>query len=62
MEEKDDQPVEYGITRPVYSNSLVVNWCHEYADMFRAIRQKGPLGQRLKHLWKPPEWERNDNS
>ncbi len=61
VEEKEEQPVEYGITRPVYSNSLVVNWCHEYADMFRAMRQKGPLTQRLKHLWKPPEWERESN-
>ena len=59
VEEKDDQPVEYGITRPVYSNSLVVNWCHEYVDMFRAMGQKGPLTQRLKHLWKPPEWQRD---
>jgi hypothetical protein len=46
----------------VYSNNLLVNWCHEYVDMFRDIKQRGPIGQRLKHLWKPPEWERNDNS
>jgi hypothetical protein len=23
--------------------------------------QKGPLTQRLKHLWKPPEWEREQS-
>lgn len=56
--ERDDQPVEYGITRPLSSNSLLVNWFHEYVDMFRDMRRKGALGQRLKHLWKPPEWER----
>jgi hypothetical protein len=29
-------------------------------DMFRDIKQRGPIGQRLKHLWKPPEWERGE--
>ncbi|MBF1800942.1 sterol desaturase family protein [Alloalcanivorax profundimaris] len=58
-EERDDQPVEYGITRPVYSRSLIVNWCHEYRDMFRDMARRGPPGQRLKHLWKPPEWRRS---
>ncbi len=61
VEEKQDLPVEYGITRPVYSNSLIVNWCHEYADMFKAMAKHGPLTQRLKHLWKPPEWERDSS-
>ena len=58
VEEKKDLPVEYGITRPVHSNSLLVNWCHEYVDLFRDMAKRGPLLQRLKHLWKPPEWER----
>ena len=56
--ERDDQPIEYGITRPVCSNSLLVNWLHEYRDIARDMRKPGTLWQRLQHLWRPPEWER----
>ena len=59
--ERADQPIEYGITRPFYSNSLLVNWLHEYRDIARDMRQPGPLSQRLQHLWRPPEWERPEH-
>lgn len=59
--ERDEEPVEYGITRPVHSNNLLVVWCHEYVDMFRDMKKNGSIGQRLKHLWKPPEWERESS-
>lgn len=52
-------PPEYGITRPVRSNNLLVLWTHEYVDLFRAMARPGGLLLRLKHLWKPPEWERD---
>jgi len=26
--------------------------------MIRDVAAPGPLWERLKHLWKPPEWER----
>ncbi|MGF2686516.1 sterol desaturase family protein [Marinobacter sp. DUT-3] len=51
-------PPEYGITRPVYSNNLIVLWTHEYRDMFRDMTRPGALRSRLQHLWRPPEWER----
>ncbi|TGN38714.1 sterol desaturase family protein [Marinobacter confluentis] len=60
--EDAQSPPEYGITTPVPSNNLLVLWTHEYRDMFRAMARPGPLGQRLKHLWKPPEWQRRDGS
>ncbi|MDX1552172.1 MAG: sterol desaturase family protein, partial [Marinobacter sp.] len=55
-------PPEYGITRPVRSNNLLVLWTHEYADLFRAMARPGGLLLRLKHLWKPPEWERDTDT
>lgn len=58
VEERADQPIEYGITRQVHTRSLIVSWTHEYVDMFRDMLRPGALGQRLKHLWAPPEWER----
>ncbi len=55
---EEDEPVEYGITRPVRSfNPLWLN-LHEWVDLFRDIARPGPLYQRLRHLWMPPEWQR----
>lgn len=56
--ERDDQQIEYGITRPVPGKGLVITWLHEYRDLFRDMAQRGPLLQRLQHLWRPPEWQR----
>jgi len=56
--EDEQAPPEYGITTLVPSNNLLVLWTHEYRDMFRDMAQPGPIGQRLKHLWMPPEWNR----
>lgn len=58
VEEREHEPVVYGITRPVPTTSLFVSWTHEYVDMLRDMLKPGPLGQRLKHLWMPPEWQR----
>jgi len=60
VEESDDVPVDYGITRQVDSYNPVWLNLHEWVDMFRDIMKPGPLGQRLKHLWMPPEWVRPD--
>jgi sterol desaturase/sphingolipid hydroxylase (fatty acid hydroxylase superfamily) len=60
--EDEQAPPEYGITTPVPSNNLLVLWTHEYRDMFRDMARPGPLAQRLKHLWKPPEWQRQGSS
>jgi sterol desaturase/sphingolipid hydroxylase (fatty acid hydroxylase superfamily) len=58
--EDEQAPPEYGITRPVHSNNLLVLWTHEYVDLFRAMaRPGGSLLLRIKHLWKPPEWDRD---
>ncbi|WP_421843437.1 sterol desaturase family protein [Marinobacter algicola] len=57
--ENEQAPPEYGITRPVHSRNLLVLWTHEYVDLFRAMARPGGLQSRLKHLWKPPEWDRD---
>ena len=57
--EDEQSPPDYGITRPVHSRNLLVLWTHEYVDLFRAMARPGGLKARLKHLWKPPEWDRD---
>lgn len=56
--ERPDVPIDYGISRPVHSRNLLLIWLHEYRDMFRDMAQTGPWRERLKHLCKPPEWQR----
>ena len=57
--EEEQEKVEYGIAtrQPHSANFLVLNF-HEFADMWRDVFRAGPLAQRLKHLWAPPEWDR----
>ncbi|MDQ8037049.1 MAG: sterol desaturase family protein [Pedobacter sp.] len=57
--EPEVEKVEYGTTRQIKSyNWFVLNF-HEFVDMWRDFLAPGPLVQRLKHFWKPPEWERD---
>lgn len=58
VEEIDEVPVEYGITRRVDSYNPIWLNLHEWVYLFRDIMKPGPLWLRLKHLWMPPEWER----
>lgn len=52
------EKVEYGIVRQVRSNNFLVLNVHEFVDMWRDVLAPGPLRERLKHLWKAPEWQR----
>lgn len=57
--EQANQPVAYGITRPVHTRSILLSWLHEYRDLFHDMNRPGPWFERAKHLWMPPEWERS---
>lgn len=61
-EERAGMPIRYGITRPVHSDSLWVNWTHEYVDTFRDMATPGTVFARLAHLWMPPEWVRGEKA
>jgi sterol desaturase/sphingolipid hydroxylase (fatty acid hydroxylase superfamily) len=56
--EPEVEKIEYGIVRQVKSHNFLVLNVHEFVDMVRDVLAPGPLWERLKHLWKPPEWER----
>lgn len=58
VEEREDLPPEYGITRQIHSYSPVTLTLHEFIALFRDMAQPGPLWLRLKHLWATPEWQR----
>ena len=50
---------DYGLVRQVHSHNPIWLTIHEWVDMIRDMLRPGPLNQRLKHLWAPPEWERS---
>lgn len=60
-EQPETDPVDYGLVRRIDpkrdANPLWLN-LHEWAGMLHDMAQPGPLGQRLRHLWAPPEWQR----
>jgi sterol desaturase/sphingolipid hydroxylase (fatty acid hydroxylase superfamily) len=59
-EEHVDNSVDYGITRQIHSYNILTLNFHEFADMWRDVFRSGSLGQRIKHIWAPPEWVRDD--
>ncbi|MDV2078554.1 sterol desaturase family protein [Marinobacter xestospongiae] len=59
--EDPQRPPEYGITTPVPNQRLLTLWTHEYVDLFRAMARPGRWHQRLQHLWRPPEWQRESD-
>jgi hypothetical protein len=57
FEPEVERPV-YGIPRQVQSYNLLTLNFHEFIDLWRDVLAPGPLAQRLKHLWAPPDWRR----
>ncbi len=49
---------DYGLAKPIYSYNPIRLTLHEWLDMFSDMSRAGPLRQRLKHLWAPPDWQR----
>ncbi|MEN8719211.1 MAG: sterol desaturase family protein [Oceanococcaceae bacterium] len=57
---EEEEPVDYGIPRerqPTSGNVFVLNF-HEFRDMWADVLRSGSIGERLSHLWRPPEWQR----
>lgn len=56
--EDDANPPEYGIVRQIHTDNVLTMVFHEWRDMFADALRPGPVWQRLKHFWAPPEWQR----
>lgn len=63
VEERDDLPCEYGITKPVHSHNPLWLTLHEWRDMLRDVTAPGkPWWARVAHFIAPPEWEYQKSS
>lgn len=60
--EPEVERVDYGIPRQIHSYNILTLNLHEFIDMWRDVGRSGTLGQRLKHLWMPPEYQRPGTS
>ena len=57
-EDMENNPVDYGIVNQIHTlNILKINF-HEWIDMLKDAARPGSIGDRVKHIWAPPEWER----
>lgn len=58
---QEDAPVDYGIVHQVDSRNILTLNFHEFIAMWRDVARPGSLSSRLKHLWKPPEYQRESS-
>lgn len=57
--EPETEAVDYGIPSQIKSYNFLVLNLHEFVDLWRDVLAPGPLRQRLKHFWMPPDWRRD---
>ncbi|MCS6935095.1 MAG: sterol desaturase family protein [Chitinophagales bacterium] len=57
-EREDDKPV-YGITKNIHSYNLLHIAFHEYADLWRDVRNAPGIVNKLKYIFMPPGWSHN---
>jgi sterol desaturase/sphingolipid hydroxylase (fatty acid hydroxylase superfamily) len=61
VEERDDEPCEFGITRQIHSHDPIALTFHEWKDMFSDVfLNSRNLWVGIQHLWRPPEWQPED--
>lgn len=63
VEEKSDIACEYGITDSIETHNPITLTFHEWRAMIKDIfAPNQSVWQRLKHLWSPPEWSKNQEA
>lgn len=63
VEERDDVPVEFGITRQIHSHDPIELTLHEWRDMFAdAFDNSKSFKHGIKHFWMPPEWQPEESN
>lgn len=55
-EERDDDPVRYGLTTNIGTDRLLTVATHEYVSIWRDLRRAENWGDRLRYLFLAPGW------
>jgi hypothetical protein len=57
--EKDEEPVVYGITTNIDTYNPLKIATHEYASLWRDIREAPRFSDKLKYIFYAPGWSHN---
>lgn len=61
VEEREDLPCDFGITRQIRTHDPIVLTFHEWRDMFADVMAApGGLSEGIKHLYMPPDWQASE--
>ncbi|MCU0339908.1 MAG: sterol desaturase family protein, partial [Spirosomaceae bacterium] len=62
QEELDDEPIRYGLTKPLDDNGLTNTIFHEWKAIFKDLQR--PIGwtTKIKYLLSPPGWSHDGSS
>lgn len=60
--EPEQEKVIYGITNQIESNNPLILNIHELVDMLRDAMAPGPVSERIKHFFMPPDWTREGHT
>lgn len=60
--ERDDEPVVYGLTSNIRTVNPLRIASHEYASLFRDVRNAPTFGAKLRYLFKPPGWSHDGST
>ena len=61
-EEKDEEPVVYGITTNIHTYNPLVIATHEFKSLFRDLRRAPGIGNKLKYIFLPPGWSHDGST
>jgi len=58
----EEQPCTYGLVKDWDGRELWDCQFHELRDLWRDVRSADALGDKLRHVWKPPGWKPVDRA
>lgn len=62
QEELEQEPVKYGLTKPLESTNPVHVIFHEWKSIGKDVGRKLPLSTRLKYIFMPPGWSHDGST
>ena len=62
QEERDDDPVKFGITKNIHTYNLIKIAFHEYGDIWKDMEKAPNFLSKLKYMFMPPGWSHDGST
>lgn len=62
QEEREDDPVKYGLTKNIHTYNLFKIAFHEYSDILKDLKKSPGWTDKLKYLLMPPGWSHDGST